>query len=342
MLEDGHVYLGDLEPGPVHGIYLVEDARKLKARNGKPYLAMTLKDNSARLPAKRWDVSDDETALARPGAYIELQGEVELYKNAPQVVIRKLREAAEEDIFREAFEPVLHFDPFELLAQVRDMLLTLPDADLARLGQAYLEDPAFMARFECGPAAQKMHHAYRFGLLEHVHSVMVLGQRMCEHYPWLDRSMVLLGLFLHDSGKVVELTGEDAPSYTVEGELLGHITIGINLLDRKLQGLEGFPHHKGVLLKHIILSHHGLQEWGSPKPPMTPEAQVVHAIEMLDGKLHMFQREQSEAPEVEDATGGLKWSGLLKRRVYTAPNLSHQSHDSGEKTTDAVDESTAS
>jgi 3'-5' exoribonuclease len=333
MLEDGHIFVADLEPGPLHAIYLVEDARKLKTRNGKPYLALTLRDNTGRIGAKRWDVSDEESELAKAGAYLEIKGEVELYKNAPQIIVEAMREPDEDAIFREAFEQTVAFDPAQLMAEVRDML-NVPDADLARLGQAYLDDPDYMARFEIGPAAQSMHHPYRFGLLEHVHSVMRLGERICEHYPWLDRSMVVLGLFLHDSGKVVELVGEEAPGYSIEGELLGHITIGINLLDRKLQAMPEIPRHKGVLLKHIILSHHGLQEWGSPKPPMTAEAQVVHTIEMLDGKMNTFQREWQEPAEATDELGGLRYSKLLKRKIVTALPAP--------KTPDAVDESTAS
>ncbi|MCB9933708.1 MAG: HD domain-containing protein [Planctomycetes bacterium] len=332
MLEDGHAYIIDLEPGVVHAIYLVQDARRLTTRNGKPYLALTLKDNTGSINAKRWDCSDEETALAKVGGYVEIQGEVELYRNTPQIIIGAMRAPAEEDIDRNAFEQTVSFDPAELLNEVREVLTGLPDEELRRLAETYLADEHYMARFEIGPAAQKMHHPYRFGLLEHVHSVMKLGERMCDHYPLLDRSMVLLGLFLHDSGKVVELVGEEAPSYSLEGELLGHITIGINLLDRKLQALPEVSHRKGVLLKHIILSHHGLQEWGSPKPPMTPEALVVHTIEMLDAKMNAFLREQAEPPETTDALGGLRWSKLLHRKILT----------NRLETTDAADESAAS
>jgi 3'-5' exoribonuclease len=278
---------------------------------------MTLKDNSGTISAKRWDVTDEEAVFAKPGAYLEIQGEVELYRNTPQVIVSALREADAEWIDHEAFEHSPDFDPADLRAEVIGMLEGLEDDDLRRIAQAYLEDEAFMERFEIGPAAQSMHHPYRFGLLEHVHSVMTLGARMCDHYAWIDRGMVLLGLFLHDSGKVVELVGEDAPSYSIEGELLGHITIGINLLDRKLQALGDIPHRKGVLLKHIILSHHGLQEWGSPKPPMTAEALIVHTIEMLDAKMNAFLREQAEQPETTDPLGGIRWSKLLKRKIIT-------------------------
>lgn len=334
MLEDGHVYVIDLEPGVVHAIYLIEDARKLTTRTGKPYLALTLRDNTGRIGAKRWDVADEEAELAKVGSYLELKGEVELYKNSPQIIIGSMREPDPEDIDRNAFEHTVAFDPVALLEEVRDMLIGMPDADLRRLADAYLGDEEYMSRFEISPAAQRMHHPYRFGLLEHVHSVMKLGARMCEHYDWLDSSMVLLGLFLHDSGKVVELVGEEVPSYSIEGELLGHITIGINLLDRKLQTLEDFPLRKGVLLKHIILSHHGLQEWGSPKPPMTAEALIVHTIEMLDAKMNAFQREQDEPPETTDELGGLRWSKLLKRKIIT----SHPAR----KSADAAEESAAS
>jgi len=319
VTEDGHVFVRDLEPGPIHAIYAVQEARTLKTRNGKPYLALTLKDNSASIKAKRWDVTDAETQLAKQGAYIEFKGEVELYRNTPQIIISKLREAAPEDVFAPAFEHVLPFDPDVLLEDVRSMLLGMADADLVRLAEAYLDDAEFMARFYEHPAAREMHHPYPFGLLEHVHSAMKLGERIASHYDWVDPDMVLLGIFLHDSGKVVELVGGDATHYSVEGELLGHITIGISLLDRKLQQLGDIPRAKGVHLKHIILSHHGVQEWGSPKPPMTPEALIVHTIEMLDAKMNAFMREREDVPEFEDEVGGVRWSRLLKRRILTTP-----------------------
>lgn len=319
MLEDGHIFLRELQPGPLHGVYLVQDAKALTARNGKPYMALTLKDRSGSVSAKRWDSSADDAQVARPGDYLEVQGEVELYRNAPQLVIAHMRRPEPEAILRDAFEVLPDWDPADLLAEVRQILETLPDQDYRAIAAAYLADDAFMARFEIGPAARQMHHPYRYGLLEHVHSVMKLGAALCDHYAWIDRSLVLLGLFLHDSGKVVELTGEEVVNYSFEGELLGHITIGINMLDRKLQALPDFPPAKGVHLKHIILSHHGEQEFGSPKPPMTAEAQVVHTIEMLDAKMNAFLREQAEAPEQTDALGGLRWSKLLKRRIVTRP-----------------------
>jgi 3'-5' exoribonuclease len=316
-MEEPHAYIATLEPGPVHAVYQVAEAKTLKARNGKPYLAMTLRDNSGRIDAKRWDVSDEQAAKAKVGAFVEIQGAVELYKNTPQVVIRAMREAAEEDIDAAAFETAVAFDPAQLAAEIRELLAGLPDEDLRALAAAYVADEVFMARFEVGPAAQRMHHPYKYGLLEHVHSVLRLGERMCDHYPALDRSMVLLGLFLHDSGKVIELVGDDTPGYSIEGELLGHITIGINMLDRKLQALPDFPHRKGVLLKHIILSHHGQADFGSPKPTMTPEALAVHTIEMLDAKMNAMLRESAEAPETSDETGGVRYSRLLKHKIIT-------------------------
>ncbi len=326
-MEEPHVFIAGLQPGPLHAVYQVAAAKTLKARNGKPYLALTLKDNSGRIEAKRWDVSDAEAGLAAPGAFLEVQGDVELYRNAPQVVVRAMREPAPEAIDHAAFEVALAFDPAQVAAQVRAMLQGLEDPDLRQMAQAYLDDELFMARLEVAPAAERMHHPYKFGLIEHVHSVMTLGQRMCDHYPWLDRSMVLLGLFLHDSGKVIELIGEDTPGYSIEGELLGHITIGINMLDRKLQALPGFPHGKGVLLKHIILSHHGQADFGSPKPTMTPEALIVHTIEMLDAKMNAFYREQAEAPEHTDDLGGIRFSRLLKHKIITRRKDAVQGQD---------------
>ena len=316
-MEEPHVFVAELEPGPVHDIYQVADARRLTARNGKPYLAMTLRDNSGSISAKRWDATEEQASIATVGAFLEIRGEVEIYREQPQLVIAAMRTAVSEDIEREAFEHSPEFDPAELLDEVRGMLESLEDDDYRRIGEAYLADEAFMDRFETGPAARMMHHPYRFGLLEHVHSVLKLGELMCGHYPWLDRSLVLLGLFLHDSGKVVELRGEETPEYSFEGELLGHITIGINMLDRKLQELGDIPPRKAVFLKHVILSHHDRAEYGSPKPPMIAEAQLIHAIEMLDAKLNAFQREAAQAPESRDELGGLRYSKLLHRRIVT-------------------------
>ena len=317
-MEDGHVYIADLTEGPLHAIYLIVESRRLTARNGKPYLALSLRDNTASIQAKRWDVADAECEWAKPGAFVEVTGEVEIYRETPQIIVRAMREPADEDIDRNAFETDPGFDPQQLLQEILELLRGIEDPDLLRLAEAYLDDAEFMARLEVSPAAKMMHHPYKHGLLEHVHSVMKLGEKLCDHYSWVDRGLVTLGLFLHDSGKVVELIGEEVPSYTTEGELLGHITIGIGMLDRKLAGLADFPLRKAVLLKHIILSHHERAEYGSPKPPMIPEAQVVHAVEMLDAKMNAFLRERSQHPESRDEVGGLRWSRLLKRRIVTA------------------------
>lgn len=317
---DDHVFVADLKPGLIVGVYQLAEARALKARNGKPYLALTLRDSTGRIGAKRWDC--DQVQDLAPGGFVEIEGNVELYKDQPQIILKAFRRLDVADVNLAHYETAPSFDPAKLRAELIAILEGLPDADCKRVAAAYLADEAFMARFEIGPAARMMHHPYKFGLLEHVHSVMTLGVRLCDHYPWVERSLVLLGLFLHDSGKVVELVGEDAPGYSVEGELLGHITIGINMLDRKLHELGDIPHHKGVLLKHIILSHHENAEYGSPKAPMIPEAQVVHAIEALDAKMNAFLRERDLPAERTDATGEMRYSRLLKRQVYTPPKVS--------------------
>ncbi len=318
---DKHIFVADLKPGGIVGVYQVAEARALKARNGKPYLALTLKDSSGNIGAKRWDKDGEVLRELPPGAFVEVEGNIEMYKDQPQVILKSLRRVEAEEVNLSYFEPPPAFDPARLRTEVLAILEGLPDEDCRRIAGAYLADEAFMARFEIGPAARMMHHPYKFGLLEHVHSVMTLGARLCDHYAWVDRSLVLLGLFLHDSGKVVELVGENTPGYSVEGELLGHITIGINMLDRKLKELGDVPHHKGVLLKHIILSHHENAEYGSPKAPMIPEAQIVHAIEALDAKMNAFLRERELPAERADATGEMRWSKLLKRHLYTPPRV---------------------
>ncbi len=324
---DDHVFVADLKPGTIFGVYQLAEARALKARNGKPYLALTLKDSTGSIGAKRWDSDGNVLSEIPAGCFIEVEGNIELYKEQPQIILKALRRVEATEVNLAHFEKPPAFDPVQLRAELLAILESLPDADYKRVAAAYLADEAFMGRFEIGPAARMMHHPYKFGLLEHVHSVVTLGARLCEHYFWVDRSLVLLGLFLHDSGKVVELIGEDTPSYSVEGELLGHITTGINMLDRKLKELGDIPHHKGILLKHIILSHHENAEYGSPKEPMLAEAQIVHAIEALDAKMNAFYRERELPPERSDLTGEMRYSKLLKRHVYTPPKNAEKSAD---------------
>jgi 3'-5' exoribonuclease len=317
--EPEHVSVSALKPGPLAGVYQVRDPKIRQTQKGDDYLALSLADRTGVVSAKMWQATRETAESAAAGGFVEIEGVVELYKNKPQVVIRSLVAVKLDEASAAEYVESADLDPVEVAGKVFALLDSMADPWLRQLGAAYRADVGFMDRLGVWPAAKAHHHPYRHGLIEHVLSVMELGDAMARHYGWLDRDLVLLGLFLHDSGKLVELVAEPSPGYSVEGQLLGHITIGIVMLDQMAARVEGFPPHRLVQLKHIILSHHESAEYGSPKPPMFAEAQVVHTIEMLDAKMNAFMREGRAAAEMTDETGTLRWSRLLDRHLYQPP-----------------------
>ncbi|MCK6438965.1 MAG: hypothetical protein L6Q71_02045 [Planctomycetes bacterium] len=314
-----HTFIADLEPGGVSGVYQIREAKLLKTVKGDSYLAMTLADKSGESNAKLWSAPPDVLARVKTGGFLDIVGRVELYRERKQIIVESFEPSDSDGLDMALYRVVAPVDPETIYGEIVALLESMKDPWFVKLARAYLDDEDFGRRFREWPAAKRMHHPYLHGLLEHVHSVLTLGNEIATHYPWVDRDLVLLGLFLHDSGKVIELVSEPAPGYSVEGELLGHITIGICKLDTMARAIEGFPPERLVQLKHIILSHHGIAEYGSPKPPMFAEALLVHTVEMLDAKMNAFYREKELPPENSDVTGAVRYSKLLRTQVYTPP-----------------------
>ncbi len=317
MGSDQHIFISDLKPGPLDGTYRVLNPRLLKTSRGDDYLALGLSDRSGEVNAKIWQVPANILEEISAGTFLSLHGRVEIFRERPQCIIERFEVVDLQTLDASIFQKTAPIQPEKVYAEVVQLLHSLEDPWLLKLAQAYLNDIFYNEAFKVWPAAMRMHHPYLHGLLEHVHSVMQLGQVMSDHYPWVDRDLVLLGLFLHDSGKIIELMSTPEEGYSVHGQLLGHITIGICMLHEKAGLIENFPEDRLVQLKHIILSHHENPEYGSPKPPMFPEAQLIHTIEMLDAKMNAFLREQELPAEQKDEIGGIRYSRLLRRGLYT-------------------------
>ncbi len=312
--------VAELKPGPVESSWRIRSAKLAYTVKGDAYLALTVGDRTGDVPAKIWQVNPALAEQLVPGAYVWGKGRVESYRNSPQVIIEEFALVAESEELRERCLAHPEPDPDELLEKLRGYLGSITDPELKRLADDYLADEEFMGRLIHWPAAKRNHHAYKHGLLEHVISVLGVGEALCAHYPVLDRDLVILGLFLHDSGKLVELVPEPAPGYSVEGQLLGHITIGVTEVAARCRRLEGFPDYRRVQLQHIILSHHESAAYGSPKPPMFPEAQIVHTIEMMDARLNAMWSELRKPAELSEETmGGVRFSRLVDRHLYTPP-----------------------
>jgi 3'-5' exoribonuclease len=220
-----------------------------------------------------------------------VQGQVSKYQGKYQITLTKMRNAAETEVDTADFQPVSEFPVDEMDAELRGIVAAFADADLQRLVLAFLDDEEIGPAFRVAPAAKVLHHAWISGLLEHVLTLAKVLQAVAPFYPEVDRDLVLTGAILHDIGKVKELSWKTSFNYTLEGQLIGHISIAQGLLREKVRGLEGFPEKKRVLVEHMILSHHGKYEFGSPKLPMTPEAMLLSALDDLEAKFSALRRE---------------------------------------------------
>ncbi|MCU0722328.1 MAG: HD domain-containing protein, partial [Planctomycetes bacterium] len=253
------------------------------------FLSLALSDRTGRLPAVKWDAREEEAKTAAPGDAVRVKGFVENYKGQKQIVVRHLAALPPGAADLSEFLPSSPLDPARMLGELRALLDEVRRPPLRALVEAYLGDEEFAKAFSRAPAAAKLHHAYLGGLLEHTLALTKAASAVAGLYPSLDRDFLLVGAFLHDTGKVEELSCERTLGYTDRGRLLGHISIGSALLARKAASVEGFPADLLDRLMHIVLSHHGLYEYGSPRLPMTAEAVVLHLLDDLDAKVKVVE-----------------------------------------------------
>jgi 3'-5' exoribonuclease len=278
-------YVADLLPGTsITASFLVRAKERKTARNGSAYLDLELQDSTGIIKAKVWD-SDHLQSEFEVDDIVRVSGGVELYQGTPQLSVRKIVKCSEEEIHLPDFLPHGAQDPDALFERLLNRIQRMESAPLRALLLGVFEDPDIARKFKLAPAATLYHHAYLGGLLEHVSSLLELGDRVCDHYPSLERELVLAGLMLHDLGKTQELSFSRHFAYTTRGHLVGHINIGLEIVWEKMRLVPDFPGDLKERLEHIILSHHGKLEFGSPKEPMFMEALVVNYLDDLDSKL---------------------------------------------------------
>jgi len=269
--------------------FLVRDKILAMAKNGKPYMTVKLIDRSGEVEGRIWDRVDEFDSLFGKDDFIHVQGKASIYLGKMQLIIQDLRPLAEADIDLADFLPVSRRNSEEMRAELGGLIATIKDPFLSRLMQAFFADEEFMAAFLRAPAAKSMHHVYLGGLLEHSLAVSHLVEDVCCRYPRLNRDLLLVGSLLHDIGKVAELRYARSFDYTDEGKLIGHIVMGVEMVEDKIRAIDGFPRQLAVLVKHLLLSHHGQYEYGSPKRPKTLEAVVLNFLDDLDSKINGVQ-----------------------------------------------------
>jgi 3'-5' exoribonuclease len=264
-------------------------------KSGDPYLALTLGDRTGQLEAKMWDNVEEVLNAFEQDDFLKVKGLINKYKNRFQLTIHKLRRLGESEIDYSDYLPKTTKNIDEQWQTLSDDVAGFQNPHLKKLIQAFMADPQIAEGYRNAPAAKTLHHAYIGGLLDHVVSLFRSCDLVCRNYPQVDRELVLAGAFLHDIGKIHELTYNRSFSYTTRGQLLGHMIIELEMLQAKLALMPDFPEALKTLLEHLIISHHGQYEFGSPKLPMFPEALLLHYMDDLDSKMEsmraLFERE---------------------------------------------------
>jgi 3'-5' exoribonuclease len=300
-------------------VYLVMDKQLRANRNGNLYLQLELRDRTGCISARLWNAGEHLFRSFEAGDFLVAKGKVQLFQGALQVILSHVERTEAEKVALDDFLPHTDQDADKLLDRLRSVLLQLTNPHLRALAECFLMDDDFMRSFRQVPAGVRNHHAYLGGLLEHVVTLMEAAERLLPLYPGLDRDLLLMGIFLHDAGKVRELTYQRVFAYTDEGQLVGHLVIGVEMVNEKVTKVpdltgEPFPAELLLRLKHMILSHHGSYEFGSPKLPMTPEAIALHYLDNLDAKIHSFTRDIRE--DRNQSSAWTPFNQALQRRLF--------------------------
>ena len=298
-------------------------AKQIKPKKtGEPYLALTLGDRSGQLEAKMWDNVEEVLDAFEQDDFLKIKGLINKYKQRFQLTIHKLRKLGETEIDFSDYLPKTTKDIDELWQTLTNFVAGIENPYLKALVQAFMADPEIASAYRNAPAAKTLHHAYIGGLLDHVVSLFRSCDLLCRNYPQVNRDLLLTGAFFHDIGKIHELTYNRSFTYSTKGQLLGHMMIELEMLQSKLAALPGFPDELKTMIEHMIISHHGEYEFGSPKLPMFPEAVMLHYLDDLDSKMEAM-RAQFE----RDATLESAWTSynpslgrpLLNTEKFLAP-----------------------
>ena len=326
---------GDL----VEEVYFIADRQLRANRNAALYLSVDLRDKTGVINGRLWNVTETSCENIQSGGYVRIRGKVQVFQGTLQIILSHISPIVADGLDAADFEQGPAQNVAALLVELTDVLQGLQTPALRQLLEAFLADQELMQKLCAMPAGVKAHHAYRGGLLEHVVTLMRVATRICEVYPQLDRDLLLAGVFLHDIGKLRELSCDVGFSYTDEGQLLGHLVIGVEMLSDKIRAVEEatgepFPEELRLQLKHLILSHHGSYEFGSPRLPMTPVAIALHLIDNLDAKVCEFTQVISA-----DSNSGSNWTMFqprLDRKLYkgtTTENAASEAASSSREVT---------
>jgi len=274
------------EREPIVTIFLVREKTIAMAKNGKPYMTLKLMDRTGEVEGRIWDRVEQLDRLFAKDDFVRVSGKASVYMGKLQLVIQELERLDEDAVDLADFVPVSKRSLTDMRAELDALLDSLTDPHIAVLLRGFFDDPEFFNRYRKAPAAKGMHHVYLGGLLEHSLAVAALACDVAGRYPKVNRDLLISGALLHDIGKVAELSYDRSFDYTDEGKLIGHIIIGVQMIEDQVRSIAGFPPELAMLVKHLLLSHHGQYEYGSPKRPKFLEAVILNFIDDLDSKIN--------------------------------------------------------
>jgi 3'-5' exoribonuclease len=283
-------YLAEIEPNKVVTTgFLVHTKEIRQKKTGEPYLSLSLGDRTGEVEDKMWDNVAEVMDTFERDDFVMVKGLLQIYHNRPQFTIHKMRRLEESEVDFSDFFPASRRNLDEMWSELRGIVAGLENSHLAALLNAFLDDEEIARRYRIAPAAKQIHHAYLGGLIEHVLSLCTLARMTARHYPSIDCDLLLTGVILHDIGKVYELSYDRGFGYSNDGQLLGHIMIALRMLGEKVRQLPDFPESLRSLVEHMIISHHGHLEFGSPKLPLFPEALLLHFLDDMDSKMECMR-----------------------------------------------------
>ena len=279
----------------VDQIFLASDKQLRTNRQGSTYLQIDLSDRTGTIGTRMWNVTEEVARQFDNGDFVRVIGKTQMFQGAMQMIATRISKANPHEVDEADFVVVSGQQMDQMAVRLGEMLRAISNPHLRNLAECYLADEEFMRKFTDSPAGVKNHHAYRGGLLEHVLNLMEIVLLISGRYPNIDQDQLLLGAFLHDSGKIRELSTEHGLTYTDEGQLIGHIVLGLSMLEAKRAEAEEMtgekiPDELFLRVRHLIVSHHGTNEFGSPTVPMTVEAIALHHLDNLDAKIHHFEQ----------------------------------------------------
>ena len=305
-------YVNGLEANQqVNGVFLVQLKDVRQKKTGEPYLSLVLADKTGDIDAKMWDNVAEVLDTFEKDDFLKVKGLAQIYQNKIQLTIHRLAKADEHEIDFADFFPSSKRNADEMFAEVRAIVDGFTNPNLKALLNAFFDDEEIAKLYKLAPAAKTIHHAWLGGLIEHVLSMCALAKVTATHYTGIDVDLLLTGVLLHDIGKIHELSYQRSFSYSDEGQLLGHIIIGMRMLDEKIRQMPRFPQKVRTLIEHMIISHHGQLDFGSPKTPQFPEALLLSQLDNMDSKMEAMRVLIERDKQLEGCWTG--WSAALER-----------------------------